>query len=178
MKLLLIQSVEALGHPGDQVNVKPGYARNYLLPQGKAVPVTKDSLRMLPRLKAKAEEEERHLVGSMKDLAAKINGVSVVIQARATDEGHLFGSVTERDVQLALAAAGWNVTVRQVRMTAHLKDAGESVVPLHLYGDIQAEIKVVVIPIDSDGQPVEVVAPVEEQPADAAAEPEPAVSDA
>ncbi|RKY21620.1 MAG: 50S ribosomal protein L9 [Planctomycetota bacterium] len=156
MKLLLLESVDGLGRPGDQVDVKPGFARNYLVPQGKAVRVSPDTLRMLGRLQEKAEAEERALVSSMQELAAKVDGFAVKVNARATEEGHLFGSVTEKDVHAAMAAAGWTeLTVRQVRMHGHLKEAGEHEVELHLFGEIEAKVMVTIVPVDSDGYAVE-----------------------
>jgi len=155
MKLLLLESVEGLGRPGDQVDVKAGFARNYLLPQSKAVRVNSDTLRMLGRLQQKAAEEERAMISSMEELAGQIDGYELEVQARATDEGHLFGSITEKEVHLALVAAGWNVSQRQVRMELHLKEAGETEIPLHLYGDVRATIKVSVVPVDLDGTPIE-----------------------
>ncbi|HEX5011712.1 MAG TPA: 50S ribosomal protein L9 [Planctomycetota bacterium] len=158
MELILLQSVEGLGHPGDQVKVRDGYARNYLMPKGKAVPVSPDALRGLSKLKKRAEEEEKALLSTMEQLAAKIAGAQVQITARATEEGHLFGSVTERDVHHALTAAGWQLPLRAVRLAAHLKQAGTSDVELHLHGAIMTTVKVEVLPVDADGNRIEVVA--------------------
>ncbi len=151
MKLLLLESVAGLGRPGDQVNVKDGYARNFLLPQRQAVRLTDDSLRMLGSLNRKADEEERAMISSMEELAAKIKGTLVSVEARATDEGHLFGSVTEKDIHLALVAAGWEVEQRMVRMELHIKESGETEVALHLHGEIIVPITVNVVPLDMDG---------------------------
>ena len=159
MELILLQSIEGLGRPGDQVKVRDGYARNFLLPNGKAVPLSPDALRGLAKLKVRAEAEERELLSEMGELARKIAGAEVKITARATEEGHLFGSVTERDVHAALVAAGWQVSLRSVRLEAHLKQAGVTEVPLHLHGEIVASIKVDVIPVDAEGNRIEVVAP-------------------
>ena len=159
MKLLLLESVAGLGRPGDQVNVKDGYARNFLLPQRHAVRLTDDSLRMLGSLNRKADEEERALISSMEELAAKITGTLVSVEARATDEGHLFGSVTEKDVHLALVAAGWDVEQRMVRMEFHIKDSGESEVGLHLHGEIIVPITVNVVPLDMDGMVIDLSDP-------------------
>jgi large subunit ribosomal protein L9 len=158
MELILLETVEGLGRPGDQVKVRSGFARNFLLPTGKAVPVSPDVLRNLSKLKAKAEAEERAVASSMQELAQKLEGFQVKIPARATEEGHLFGSVTDKDVSAALAAAGWTLPARAVRMTTHLKDAGPAEVPLHLHGTITATVKVEVIPVDAEGNPIEVVA--------------------
>ncbi len=161
MKLILLESVDGLGRPGDQVNVKNGFARNYLLPQRKAVVLTEDSMRMLGKLQAKAEAEERALISSMEELASKIKGLEIAVEARATEEGHLFGSVTEKDIHGAIEAAGWEVALRAVRLPSHLKDCGVHEVTLHLYGEITADIQVEVVPIDMEGNRIEPV--VEEE---------------
>ena len=162
MKLLLLESVEGLGRPGDQVDVKPGFARNYLIPQAKAVRVNSDTLRMLGRLQEQAAAEERAMISSMQELADKINGFAVEVSARATEARHLFGSVPEKDVQAALVAGGGaHHTVRQDRMDGHLKGDGEHEVELHLYGEIEAAVKVTVIPVDAEGLPIEILEPEE-----------------
>jgi large subunit ribosomal protein L9 len=158
MELILLESIEGLGRPGDQVKVRAGYGRNFLLPRGKAVPVSANALRSLDKLKAKADAEERAMLSSMEELARAIEGAQVQIPARATQEGHLFGSVTEKDIHAALVAAGWKVSVRAVRLAAHLKDAGVSPVELHLHGTITATVQVEVVPIDSEGNPIEITA--------------------
>jgi large subunit ribosomal protein L9 len=168
MELILLQSVEGLGRPGDQVKVRDGYARNFLLPKGKAVPLSPNALRGLSKLKQKAEEEEKALLSTMEELAKKIEGTVLKITARATEEGHLFGSVTERDVHAALTTANWTVPSRSVRMAAHLKEAGVADVPLHLHGAIVATIKVEVVPVDAEGNVIEVVAPPPQTEAPAA----------
>jgi large subunit ribosomal protein L9 len=165
MELILLQSVEGLGRPGDQVKVRDGYARNFLLPHGRAVAVSPNALRGLSKLKKKADEEEKALLTSMEQMARKIAGVVVQITARATEEGHLFGSVTDKDVHRALIAANWQLPLRSVRLPAHIKDAGVTDVELHLHGEITAVVKVEVLPVDADGNRIEVVAP----PAGAAA---------
>lgn len=167
MELILLESVAGLGRPGDQVKVKTGYARNFLLPQGKATPVNKEVLRGLDKLKARAEEEERALVSSMEELKGKLDGQQLTLNARATEEGHLFGSVSDRDVQEALEAADWPIPPRSVRMEHHIKEAGTSDVEVHLYGEISATVSVEVVPIDAEGNPIEIFEPEDE---DAAAE--------
>jgi len=158
MDVILIESVTGLGRPGDEVAVRPGFANNFLFPQRKAVPVSAEARRAIPRLKVKAEEEERALVASMKELAAKLDGFEVELRARATEEGHLFGSVTDKDVQTALEAAGWaQLPARAVRLEQHLKESGTHEVELHLYADIATTVKVVVVPVDVDGNPIELV---------------------
>jgi len=167
--LILLESVTGLGRPGDKVRVRPGYASNFLLPQRKASPVNADVMRNLDKLKAKAEEEERAMVGSMTELAGKLAGAEVEIQARATEEGHLFGSVTEKDIQDALEAAGWELPVRCVRLELHVKEAGSSEAVVHLYGTIEATVKVNVVPVDAEGNVIDVVAETSEAAAPEAA---------
>jgi len=155
MELILLESVEGLGRPGDQVKVKAGYARNFLLPTAKAVRLSADSLRGIDKLKQKAEAEDRAMLSSMEEMAQKIAGAEVEISARATSEGHLFGSVTDKDVHAAFVAAGWDLPVRAVRLPAHLKESGPADVTLHLYGEITAEVRVVVVPVDAEGVGIE-----------------------
>jgi len=162
MELILLESVEGLGRPGDQVKVKAGYARNFLLPAGMAVPLSADALRGIDKLKEKADAEERAMLSSMEEMAQKIAGSEVEISARATNEGHLFGSVTDKDVHAAFTAAGWELPVRAVRLPTHIKESGPADVTLHLYGEITAEVKVVVVPVDVEGNPIELEAPPEE----------------
>ena len=159
MELILLETVEGLGRPGDQVKVRSGYARNFLLPKRKAVPVSADVLRNLSKLKAKAEAEERAMVSTMEDLAKRISGFQVQIPARATEEGHLFGSVTDKDVHAALGAAGWTLPLRAVRLAMHPKHAGIAEVPLHLHGEITATVKVEVVRVDAEANKITVVAP-------------------
>ncbi len=170
--LILLESVTGLGRPGDKVRVRPGYARNFLLPQHKAAPVNADVLRNLTKLKAKADEEERAMVSSMTELAAKLSGCEVEILARATEEGHLFGSVTEKDIQDALTAQGWELPVRCVRLELHVKEAGASEAIVHLYGTIETAVKVNVVPVDAEGNVIEVVQPARPAATTAAAEPD------
>ena len=178
MEVILLQSVEGLGRPGDQVKVKSGYGRNFLLPYGKAVPVSADALRGIGKLKARAEEEERQMLSSMEELAGKLAGFVVKLTARATEEGHLFGSVTDKDVSGALAAAGWHqLPARAVRMPAHIKEAGITEVTLHLHGNITAAVQVDVVAVDGEGNVIDIsaaraTATAERAEADLAAEAE------
>lgn len=158
MKLILLESVDGLGRPGDEVKVKAGYARNYLIPERLALRLDADSQRMRAKLIVKAEEEEKAMISSMEELKGKIQGQHFEIPARATDEGHLFGSVTEKDIHVAMTAANWDVPQRVVRLSAHIKEAGEHEVELHLHGDILATIGITVIPVGVEGLPIEIVA--------------------
>lgn len=158
LEVILLEKVGGLGVPGDQVRVKPGFALNFLLPQGKAERVNPDVLRRLPALKEKAEREESVLVASMEELAQKLDGTAVKIEARSTEEGHLFGSVTEKEITAALVSEGWDgLPDRAIRLEEHIKEAGDFEALAHLYGEIEAAIKVTVVPVDAEGNIIEVV---------------------
>jgi large subunit ribosomal protein L9 len=168
MELILLHSVEGLGRPGDQVKVKPGFARNYLLPKGIAVPVSAEAMRSLDKLRARADAEERALLSSMEELAKAIEGAEVRIESRATEERHLFGSVNEKDIHSALVAAGWKIPPRSVRLETNLKESGVAEVELHLYGTVTATVKVDVVPVDAEGRVIE--EPSEDEAADTSLE--------
>lgn len=145
MELLLKQHVEHLGRTGDVVKVKSGYARNFLLPRGLAVMVTKSNVAEIERARAQALAEEQARVQSLKDLAAKIAEASVTIEGRANAEGHLFGSVSNAQVAAALRGKGIPVDDKQVRLAAPLKEIGVFDVPVHLHATVEATVKVWVV---------------------------------
>lgn len=145
MELLLKQTVEHLGRVGDVVNVRPGYARNYLLPNGYAVMVTQANVAEIERARARALAEEQERVGSLKDLADKMADVSVTIEGRANEDGHLFGSVGPTQVAAALREKGFTIEDKQVRMENQIKEIGVFDVALHLHQDIDPTIKVWVV---------------------------------
>ncbi|MBL9076935.1 MAG: 50S ribosomal protein L9 [Planctomycetes bacterium] len=145
MELLLKQNVEHLGRTGDVVAVKPGYARNYLLPRGLAVMVTKSNVAEIERVRALALLEEQNRVQGLKELAAKLAEASVTIEGKANAEGHLFGSVTGMHVAAALREKGIHVDDRQVRLAQPLKEIGVFEVPIHLHTTIEATVKVWVV---------------------------------
>jgi large subunit ribosomal protein L9 len=145
MELLLRQNVEYLGRVGDVVKVRPGYARNFLLPRGFAVPVTKANIAEIERARALALQEEQARVSSLKELGQKLAETSVTIEGRANEEGHLFGSVTGAQIALALRHKGFPVEERQVRLDQPLKEIGVFDVPLHLHQGVEATVKVWVV---------------------------------
>ncbi len=145
MELLLKQNVEHLGRTGDLVTVKPGYARNYLLPRGLAVAVTKSNLAEIERVRAKALMDEQQRVQGLKELATKLADVSVTIEGRANAEGHLFGSVGSAQIAAALREKGLAVEERQVRLEHALKEIGVFDVAVHLHADVSATVKVWVV---------------------------------
>jgi large subunit ribosomal protein L9 len=145
MELLLKQNVEHLGRVGDVVVVKPGYARNFLLPRGIAVMVTKSNVAEIERARAQALVEEQNRVQSLKDLAQRLAEASVTIEGRANAEGHLFGSVTGVNIAAALREKGMPVEDKQVRLAQPLKEIGVFDVPVHLHATVETTVKVWVV---------------------------------
>lgn len=145
MELLLKQNVEHLGRTGDVVDVKPGYARNYLLPRGLAVLVTKSNIAEVERARAQAIAEEEARVAGLKDMGNKLADVSVTIEGKANEEGHLFGSVNASQIAAALREKDIAVDDKMVRLENPLKEIGVYDVTIHLHADVEAPIKVWVV---------------------------------
>lgn len=145
MELLLRQNVEHLGRIGDVVKVKSGFARNFLLPRGMAVMVTKSNLAEIERARALALVEEQQRVGAMKELATKLAEASVTIEGRANAEGHLFGSVTGAQIAASLREKGISIDDKAVRLNQPLKEIGVYDVMVHLHASVEATVKVWVV---------------------------------
>ena len=150
VQLLLIQSVDSLGKQGDVVNVRPGFARNYLLPQGLATGASDHHKRMVEKHRAKLLEIEQARLKTLRDLANLISQQSVTIEANANEEGHLYGSVSAPDIVAALKALNIAVTNDQIRLEGVLKELGLYTVRVHLHNDIESELKVWVVPTVQD----------------------------
>lgn len=146
VQLLLIQSVDHVGKQGDVVTVKRGYALNYLLPQGLATIATDHHKRMVEKHRARLQEIEKARLASLRQLAEAITKQSVTIEANANEEGHLYGSVNASEIASALKGAGFHVTTDQVRLEGPLKELGLYTVKIHLHTEIDAELKVWVVP--------------------------------
>jgi large subunit ribosomal protein L9 len=146
VQLLLIQSVDNLGKQGDVVAVRPGYARNYLLPQGLAAVASDHHKRMVEKHRVKLLEIEQARLKTLRDLANLIGQQSITIEANANEEGHLYGSVSAPDIVAALKALNITVTNDQIRLEGVLKELGLYTVRVHLHNDIESELKVWVVP--------------------------------
>jgi large subunit ribosomal protein L9 len=153
IELLLIQNVEHLGRQGDVVEVRPGYANNYLLPQGLATIATEHHKRMVDKHRKQLESIEKARLASLKSLADEIGRQSLTIEANANDEGHLYGSVGAPEIVAALKRNNLNVAADQVRLEGPLKELGLYTVKIHLSGDLDAEVKVWVVPSVSTDEP-------------------------
>ena len=145
MEILLMRAVEHLGGIGDVVTVKPGYARNHLLPLGYAVPVTKANLEQIEKERARALAEERGRVQGIRELADRVAQMSVTLEGRANEEGHLFGSVNASQIAAALREKGLQIEDRQVKLENPLKEIGVFDVTVHLHEDVEAVMKVWVV---------------------------------
>jgi len=144
MEVILREDVPNLGTIGDIVKVKPGFARNYLLPRGLAVVAdtrNRHALEHQKRVMAeKRERERRH----NETAAQKLSALRVTLKARAGEEGRLFGSITNIDIERALADGGFSIERRRIRLDEPIKVVGEHAVPIHLGVGVTAHITVVV----------------------------------
>ena len=165
IELLLLESVENLGLVGDVVKVKPGYARNYLLPHGVAEPPSPTKIESLKEARTRAHAELAALRAEREKLVELMAEVSITLERSCNDDGGLYGSVTHRDISDALVEAGWGVDVRSVRLTHAIRRIGAHPVPIQFDKDLRAEVTVIV---QSDrelegytltGEPVEIEEP-------------------
>ena len=149
MELILLQKVTNLGGLGDKVKVKPGYGRNFLVPQGKAVPATEANVKAFEAKRAEYEAKANALLSDAEARKAKLEGAAVTIKANASTEGKLFGSVGPRDIAEALTAAGLPVEKSEVVMgEGPIRKTGEFEVLVHLHADVEQRVKVTVVPED------------------------------
>jgi large subunit ribosomal protein L9 len=149
--LLLSQNVDHVGKQGQVVEVKAGFANNYLLPQGLAIVATEHHKRMVEKHKARLHEIERQRLSGLQGLADKIAQQSITIEANANDEGHLYGSVGAVEIVAALKANDVHVTADQIRLQGPLKELGLYTVKVHLHADIDVSLKVWVVPTAAEG---------------------------
>ncbi len=146
MEIILLEKIDNLGGLGDKVKVRPGYARNYLIPQGKAKFATPENIAELEARRAELEHAAEEALHSAEERRSALDGMEITISSKAGSEGKLFGSVGAADVAAALASAGVEVEKREVRLPAGpLRQTGEYELDLHLHTDVDAKIKLTVI---------------------------------
>lgn len=146
MEVILLQKVDNLGNLGDKVKVKPGYGRNFLIPQGKAKAATALNIAEFEKRRAELEKAAADHFTSAQARKTELEGKSVTINAKAGQEGKLFGSVGTVDIAEAFTNAGLKVERKEVRMPqGPIRVAGEHKVELHLHTDVNVEVVVVVI---------------------------------
>ena len=147
MNVILLEKVHKLGDLGDQVRVKPGYGRNYLIPGGKAVPATPDNIARFERRRAELQQRQQQARASAAVRAEKLNALTLTLPWPAGPEGKLFGSVGAADIALAVTAAGVELTRQELRLPdGPLKSTGEYEIPARLHAEVSATIKVNVVP--------------------------------
>jgi large subunit ribosomal protein L9 len=153
VELLLVQSIEHLGKQGEVVEVKPGYAMNYLLPQGLATVATEHHKRMVEKHKARLQEIQKARLAGLRAMADDLARLSITIEANANDEGHLYGSVGAVEIVSALKRSGVTLTIDQIRLKGPLKELGLYTVVVHVGQEVEGELKVWVVPQVTDDHP-------------------------
>ena len=146
MKVILADDVRGVGHRGDTVTVKPGYARNYLFPQGLAWEATTANMRRLSEEKKKYDAKTLHEKGVAEEVARKVEGLKLVIAKKAGEGDVLYGSVTSAEIADALAERGIEVDRRRVEVSEPIKRLGEHTVHVRFHRDVVAELTVDVQP--------------------------------
>lgn len=146
MEVILREDVQSLGKAGQLVRVKPGYARNFLLPRGLAFEATEGNKRRIEAESkarvAKASAEK----AANEQLAAQLASAPVTLRGKAGEEGKLFGSITAQDIAAALAGQGFTVDKRKIELEHPIKTVGSHTVSVRLQSDVHAEVKVTIVP--------------------------------
>ena len=145
MELILLEKVQKLGDLGDKVNVKPGYGRNYLVPQGKAIPATASNIAEFETRRAELEKTAMAKLSSAGDRLKALDGIEISLTANASEEGKLYGSIGPREIADAVEKLGPKLEKSEVIMgEGPIRYTGEHEVLVHLHADVETTIKVVV----------------------------------
>jgi large subunit ribosomal protein L9 len=142
MEVILLERVAKLGQMGDVVRVKDGFARNFLLPKGKALRATDENLAKFDSMKSHLQERNLELKGDAQTIASRLDGKSFIVLRQASETGHLFGSVSTRDLATILSDGGFTVNRSQVALNAPIKTIGLHKVPVALHPEIEVTITV------------------------------------
>jgi large subunit ribosomal protein L9 len=145
IQVILQQDVDNVGKSGDLVRVRPGFARNFLLPRQLALPATSAAVHRIEHEKAVALARADKAKKEARDEASKLAAVAITIPQKAGEDGRLFGSVTTKDIEVALAAKGFVVDRRKIQLAEPIKAVGTYDVPIKLVSDIAATIKIEVV---------------------------------
>src|SRR5579872_866245 len=146
VELMLAEDVPSLGKQGEIVQVRSGYARNFLLPQGLATVATEHNKRMVEKHRKKLADLDKQRLDQLKKLAEAISKYSVTIEAHANEEGHLYGSIGAADISKSLRGASFDVSPECVRLEGPLKELAMYTVKIQLHPEIETEVKVWVVP--------------------------------
>ncbi len=146
MEIILLDKVEKLGDVGDVVRTRPGYARNYLIPSGKAEPATEENVAKVERRKAELEQQMREERAKAEERAAKVNDAAVVVTVEVGAEGKMFGSVGTAEIAAAVSrTCGVDVAKSEVRLPDGVfRELGEYPVELHLHADVNAVVRLTI----------------------------------
>ena len=151
MELILLENIQNLGQLGDRVSVRPGYGRNYLVPQGKAVPATKDNIEVFEQRRAELEARAAERKAAAEARRDAVDGQTITIEANASNEGKLYGSVGTRELSDALTEAGFAIDKSEIDLPeGAFRTVGEFEVELHLYAEVTATIRLVIRSDDVD----------------------------
>ncbi len=146
MEIILLETIDRLGGLGDRVNVRPGFARNYLLPQGKAKLATAENIAEIEAHRAEFEKHQAEVLAAARERAEQLNGLEVSITAKSGGEGKLFGSITNANITEAINEKGIEVEKSEIRMPeGPIRVAGEYDIDLHLHAEVNATIKLTVV---------------------------------
>ncbi len=146
MNIILVKDVKNLGHEGETYDVKDGYARNYLIPMGFAIEASRENMRKIEEIKRNAEIRKEKLLKEAEALQKKLNKISVTIEANAGEEEKLFGAITAEHIADSLQSQhDIQIDKHQIKMEEPIKKLGIYKVPVHLIGEIKAELKVWVV---------------------------------
>ena len=150
MEVILLERIGKLGQMGDVVRVKDGFARNFLLPRGKALRATAENRTRFETMKSDLQARSASLKGEAAQLAAKIDGKSFTVLRQASEAGQLFGSVSPRDLVALIGTAGFNVNRNQISLNTPIKTIGQHKVPLLLHPEVETSILVIVARNDDE----------------------------
>lgn len=149
MEVILLENIANLGELGDTVSVKSGYGRNFLIPQHKAVPATKQNVIDFEARRAELQKTANEKLAAAQARAEKINALDITLSTKAGDEGKLFGSITVRDIADAAVSRGVDIEKNEIQMPdGPLRQLGEFVIAVQLHSEVIAELKVTVIAED------------------------------
>src|SRR5215475_9379661 len=144
MQIILQEDIDKLGHRGDVVTVKPGYARNYLLPRSLAIEATPGNMKALERIRTSLAKKTATELEAAKKQAELLSGVSVSFKRKTGENDQMFGSVTSGDIAEALAAQGFKIDKRQVQLAEPIKVIGDLNVTIKVFRDVVANVRAIV----------------------------------
>ncbi len=144
MKVILTENIDSMGQIGDLVNVAPGYARNYLLPQGLAMEATGKNVRELEHKKRLLAQKRENMLQEMRSLAEKLNAVTITLKRKVAEDEKLYGSVSTVDIDKALEEQGFELPKKAILMEQPIKQLGEFTVPVRVAAQITANVRLVI----------------------------------